>query len=75
MQFQILLIPLAILYWVECLYYEKKFIRLIPPEYKYYEFERFILTILWPVVVLISLGYIILSSNNKRMVNSVINDD
>ena len=75
MELQILLIVCAVLYWSGCMYYEQKFKRLVPPEHRYYEYERFALTILWPMVMLVSFCYIILSTNNKAIIGSVINDD
>lgn len=75
MMFQILLIVCSITYWTGCHYYEEKFNRLVPPEHQYYEYERFALTIFWPIVLLVSVCYIILSFNNKVMISSAINDD
>jgi len=75
MLLQILWIVCSITYWAGCLYYEKKFNRLVSPEHRYYKYERFALTIFWPIVVVVSICYIILSFDNKAIISSAISDD
>ena len=75
MLLQILMIVCAVTYWAGCLYYEQKFNQLVPPEHPYFKFERFVLTIIWPIVALVSIFYIVLFSDNKAIVGSGMNDD
>lgn len=71
----IILIVGTITWWVGCDYYYQKFARLIPVNYRFYKLERTVLSILWPVVILVSIGHLVLSSNSKEIIRTVVEDD